>query len=61
MGCYRLYFLKAAELSGMDEIEAQDDFEAARIARSRSAEHMVEVWSGGRKIRTLGPSARSLS
>jgi len=55
MNTYRLYFLRAAQFAGADEIEAENDLDAARAVRDRAFDQRVEIWRGGRKIRTVGP------
>jgi hypothetical protein len=55
MSSYRLYYLQAAMFAGSDEIEAANDFEAARIARGREPKQTVEIWQGERRVRTLLP------
>jgi hypothetical protein len=55
MGSYRLYYLQAAMLAGSDEIEAESDVQAARLARSRGPHQTVEIWQGERRVRTLLP------
>jgi hypothetical protein len=57
MAQYHLYFLRQGMLVGSDEIEADDDQEAARIARAHGNGNMVEVWNDHQRVRIVGPEA----
>lgn len=61
MGQYHLYYLRDGELVGADDIDAADEQEAVRIARTKGEGRVVEVWNAHSRIRILAPdSARSL-
>ena len=53
MARYQLYYLRDNLLVGSDDIEAVDDREAARIARSRGAGKRVEVWNAHRRVNVV--------
>jgi len=55
VGYYRLYLLDGPKgrFVGFEEIEAEDDAEALRIAGGLSAGHARELWCGKRKVKTL--------
>lgn len=52
---YRLYMLADPDgrFIGFEEIEAPDDAAAVRLAERRCGNHALELWCGGRKIRSL--------
>ena len=60
MAKYRLYFLDQGRLVGSEQIDADDDGGAAKIARDRGSGDRIEVWSGDRRVRVVGPAARRL-
>lgn len=55
MAYYRLYRLSepAGHFVGFEEIEAEDDVAAARLAEGRSGAQPLELWCGQRKVRTF--------
>lgn len=55
VGYYRLYLLDGPKgrFVGFEEIEADDDAEALRIAGGLSTGHARELWCGKRKVRNL--------
>jgi hypothetical protein len=52
---YRLYRLSepAGHFVGFEEIEAEDDVVAARLAEGCTGPHPLELWCGQRKVRTF--------
>lgn len=54
---YRLYRLAepGGKFVGFEEIEAQDDVEAARQAAVHCGAQALELWCGKRKIRAFAP------
>ena len=61
VGYYRLYLLDGPKgrFVGFEEIEAEDDVEAVRIAGGLSAGHARELWCGKRKVKNF--SAKDLA
>ena len=55
MARYHLYYLKERAVVGSDDIDAPDNLEALRIARSRARDHRVEIWNAHSLIQTLEP------
>jgi len=57
VGYYRLYLLAepGGKFVGFEEIEAADDAEAVRIARSHVGPQALELWCGKRKVRGFAP------
>jgi hypothetical protein len=53
MARYHLYYLRDNLLVGSDDIEAPDDREAARIARTKGKGKLVEVWNAHRKVNVV--------
>lgn len=53
---YRLYHFHGAQVTGLDEIEAGSDRDAASLARTRAGPGSVEIWRDGRKVGTLAPT-----
>jgi hypothetical protein len=58
MARYHLYFLKDRMVVGSDDIDAENNVEALRIARARADGHSVEVWNAHSLIRTIRPLPR---
>jgi hypothetical protein len=58
MAHYRLFYLKDGGLPDLDEVEARDDAEAAELAKARAHPGPVEIWHGGRRVRTVAPRSR---
>ncbi len=58
MGYYRLYLLANpnGRFIGFEEIEAQDDVEAIRIAERFRGIHPLELWCGKRKVKSFPPT-----
>jgi hypothetical protein len=59
MAKYHLYYLNDNRLVGADDIEATDDREAARIARTKGKGKLVEVWSAHKKVDVVSRVAAS--
>lgn len=61
MGYYRLYLLAepGGSFVGFEEIEAEDDAEAVRIAAGHVGAQALELWCGKRKVRSFAPQAAS--
>lgn len=63
MDTYNLYYLRDSLLVGSEDIEAADDREAARVARTKGDGQVIEVWKAGRRVNVVarapaaGPSA----
>ena len=55
MAEYHLYFLRQGMLVGSTSIEAEDDNEAARIARDQGDGQFVEIWNDHRRVRVVTP------
>lgn len=53
---YRLYHFHGAQVTGLDDIEAGSDKDAASLAKLRAGQGSVEIWRDGRKLRTLAPT-----
>lgn len=53
MADYHLYFLKGGMLVGSEDIEADDDNEAARIAEDQGRGDIVEVWNAHSRVRIV--------
>ena len=55
MGYYRLYLLdgQKGRFVGFEEIEADDDDEAVRIAEALPGAQARELWCGKRKVRSF--------
>ncbi len=51
---YRLYMMSGPEgrFVGFEEIEADDDVEAARLAEAHLGKHPMELWCSKRKVRS---------
>jgi hypothetical protein len=56
---YRLYMLNDPDghFVGFEEIDAADDVEAVRIARSRVGARPLELWCGKRKVKNFACAA----
>ena len=52
---YRLYLLSNPDgrFVGFEEIDAPDDAAAVRLAEHRCGNHALELWCGGRKIKSI--------
>ena len=63
MPTYHLYYLSKGAIVGSDSIEADDDSEAARLARAMNEGDAVELWNDCRRLGVLraAPSLASLS
>lgn len=63
MNYYRLYMLSAPDgrFVGFEEIEADDDVAAVRMAEEFAGERPLELWCGARKVRSIPamPAART--
>lgn len=65
VGCrllyYRLYVLSAPEgrFVRFEEIEANDDVEALRLAEPFSGDRPLELWCGARKVRSIPAASAS--
>jgi len=61
VGYYRLYLLAepGGKFVGFEEIEAEDDVEAVRIAEGHVGPQALELWCGKRKVRSFAPHAAS--
>ena len=57
MAGYRLYHIKRAHFSGVEEFEAEGDPQALLMARARVGSGAGELWSGRRKVGSLQPLA----
>lgn len=55
MARYHLYYLKEGMLVGSDAIDADDDRDAARLAKARADGRTVEVWDSSRRVRVIAP------
>ena len=56
MAQYHLYYLRQGMLVGSGKIEAADDGEAARIARTQGGDgELVEVWNDHCRVRVVTP------
>ena len=53
MPYYRLYHLRPGHFARSNELEADDDVEAVRQARSLLVADPAELWCGDRKITTF--------
>jgi hypothetical protein len=53
MATYHLYYLKAGQLVGSEDVEAADDNEAARIAEDKGRGDIVEVWNTESRVRIV--------
>lgn len=59
MSYYRLYYRRGGPggpISGVDEIDARDDVEAAALAARQAGDHVMELWCGTRRIRSYLPA-----
>lgn len=60
MARYRVYSWHGVQLVEADEIEADGDSDAIRIARERGLGDYSEIWQADRRVRTVAPQpARS--
>ncbi|HTU10003.1 MAG TPA: hypothetical protein VMG08_03805 [Allosphingosinicella sp.] len=59
MAYYRLYRLAepGGKFVGFEEIEAEDDVAALRLAEAHLGPQALELWCGKRKVKTL-PATR---
>jgi hypothetical protein len=55
MADYHLYFLRDNKLVGSEHIEAENDRDAAHIARERGSGDAVEVWNAHGRVRVVAP------
>ena len=57
VGYYRLYLLAepGGKFVGFEELEAEDDAEAVRVAEGHVGAQALELWCGKRKVRTFAP------
>ena len=53
MARYHLYFLRDNLLVGADDIEAADDREAERIARTKGDGQPVEIWNAHKRVNVV--------
>lgn len=55
MAYYRLYMLSGAEgrFVGFEEIDAEDDVDAVRIAEAHAGKQPLELWCGKRKVKSF--------
>ena len=53
MASYHLYFLRNGMLTGSADIEAPDDREAQRLARSKYPRDSIEIWNDTRRLGVL--------
>ena len=61
MASYHLYFLRQGMLVGAENIEADDDGEAARIAREQGGGQVIEVWNDHRRVRVIASAEPAVS
>ena len=59
MARYHLYYLRQGMLVGSGDIEAADDHDAARIARSQGRGQTVEVWNDHERVRIVAPALQA--
>ena len=59
VGYYRLYLLAepGGKFIGFEELEAEDDAEAVRVAEGHVGAQALELWCGKRKVRTFAAAA----
>ena len=57
MANYHLYYLKNGMLIGSDDIAADSDDEAARIAEAQGRGDLVEIWNASTRIRIVRPAS----
>lgn len=52
---YRLYLLSQSgdHFIGFEELEAEDDVEAARLAEAQRGIHPLELWCGKRRVKSF--------
>jgi hypothetical protein len=55
MSYYRLYFLNGSRIVKAEELHADDDLAAMRLAKSQAGTQRVELWCGARKIGEVHP------
>ncbi len=55
MASYHLYYLRGGMLIGSGHVDAEDDREAALIARRTGEGELVEIWNDHRRIRIVVP------
>ena len=53
MARYHLYYLANGMLIGSDDIDANSDREAARIAEREGRGELVEIWNASSRVRIL--------
>ena len=53
MATYHLYYLRAGQLVGSEDVEAASDNEAARIAEDKGRGDIVEVWNTESRVRIV--------
>jgi hypothetical protein len=53
MGRYRVYSWQGVQLIEAEEIDADGDAEAIRIARERGLGDYSEIWQADRRVRTV--------
>jgi hypothetical protein len=53
MATYHLYYLRAGQLIGSEDIEAASDNEAARLAEDMGRGDIVEVWNTESRVRIV--------
>jgi hypothetical protein len=56
MARYHLYYLRDNLLLGSDNIEASDDWEAARIAKTQGRGELIEIWNAHKRVRVGTPT-----
>jgi hypothetical protein len=60
MARYHLYYLQQGMLVGSGDIDAEDDNDAARIARDKGHGRTVEVWNDHERVRVVAPQASAI-
>ncbi len=51
---YRLIFFRYAMVIGWELIDAENAFEAVKIAASRNHQHSIEIWHENERIARIG-------
>jgi hypothetical protein len=58
MAYYRLYHRRDGHIFGVEELWAEDDPRAVRMAEQRLGGHVSELWCGARRVASFDSAAR---
>ena len=58
MAYYRLYHRRSGHIFGVEELWAEDDLRAVRLAEQKLAGHVCDLWCGARRVASFDPAAQ---